>query len=581
MQDDQLLTLCLECWSDIHVALLGFTNLTTSVANVKSENILYVASEKSYYTVKGTGANDHWGHPDWIKKNADAEYKIYIRRTAKDTGKVLNSIGSDDSNVKVDFNKTYDKVTVTVPGSYNWGDYRHDGSHDFTLKFDASKGAVVIDKGQALVNSETAWKSIGDKGDGTTAKDQRTANTKYDDTRNGTSNLEDDSKAEYNVQMNEHDQWVAGETSFFVLGGELYIYDELTGEQTRVTGEGNSFTNSNWGEIKSKQAEIDVFDAAQESVRTYRLELVVGAKSNANSILSLKVGETAATIDGTNITATLPADSEKEQALAIEVSPMATVTVNGAAYLSTLPIDLSEPATIVVTAEDGTEATYTLTVTFSDDTPDPEKPSDKYTDLDKVTNETMRNKVKAAIDMGIMGSTSTTAYVFAPKADIGRKDIAVIIARADLIASSEDIANAEQADEALKAMYTDGKDAFNDLAKCNDVQKAAIRYCAEKEIVKGDGAGFNPDGKLTREEIAVILTNWTKLDVDKDNVEDTHNIADWNKISNWAKPYVNAVYGKMMNGTGTGFNPKGIVNREQTASVLVDAFGIIYPEFGN
>ena len=213
-------------------------------------------------------------------------------------------------------------------------------------------------------------------------------------------------------------------------------------------------------------------------------------------------------------------------------------------------------------------------------TPD-DKPSDKYTDLDKVTNDTMRDKVKAAIDMGIMGSTSSTAYVFAPKADIGRKDIAVIIARADLIASSEDIANAEQADEALKAMYTDGKDAFNDLAKCNDVQKAAIRYCAEKEIVKGDGASFNPDGKLTREEIAIILTNWTKLDVDNNNVENTNNIADWNKISNWAKPYVNAVYGKMMNGTGTGFNPKGIVNREQTASVLVDAFGIIYPEFGN
>lgn len=569
VQDNQALTGATGMYN--YSSSRGFSNLTTSVANVKSENILYVASEKSYYTVKGTGANDHWGHPDWIKKNADAEYKIYIRRTTKDTGKVLNSIGSDDSNVKVDFNKTYDKVTVTVPGSYNWGDYRHDGSHDFTLKFDASKGAVVIDKGQALVNKTVAEDSIED-------------GKKYDDERNGTEDpaLESDSKAEYNVQMNEHDQWVAGETSFFVLGGELYIYDELTGEQTRVTGEGNSFTNSNWGEIKSKQAEIDVFDAAQESVRTYRLELVVGAKSNANSILSLKVGETAATIDGTNITATLPADSEKEQTLAIEVSPMATVTVNGAAYLNTLPIDLSEPATIVVTAEDGTEATYTLTVTFSDDTPDPEKPSDKYTDLDKVTNDTMRDKVKAAIDMGIMGSTSSTAYVFAPKADIGRKDIAVIIARADLIASSEDIANAEQADEALKAMYTDGKDAFNDLAKCNDVQKAAIRYCAEKEIVKGDGAGFNPDGKLTREEIAVILTNWTKVEVDKNNTENVNKIADWNEISNWAKPYVNAVYAnKLMNGKGTGFDPKGTVNREQTASVLVDAFGIIYPEFGN
>lgn len=306
--------------------------------------------------------------------------------------------------------------------------------------------------------------------------------------------------------------------------------------------------------------------------------------SNDATLSSVKVGEYTAEKKSDSEYAVTVAEGTDVTKLALTLtttdSNVKSITVNGAAYTEGMTVDLTDKATIVVTAEDGTEATYTLTATVDGTTPD-DKPSDKYTDLDKVTNDTMRDKVKAAIDMGIMGSTSSTAYVFAPKADIGRKDIAVIIARADLIASSEDIANAEQADEALKAMYTDGKDAFNDLAKCKDVQKAAIRYCAEKEIVKGDGASFNPDGKLTREEIAVILTNWTKLDVDKDNVEDTHNIADWNKISNWAKPYVNAVYGKMMNGTGTGFNPKGIVNREQTASVLVDAFGIIYPEFGN
>ena len=306
--------------------------------------------------------------------------------------------------------------------------------------------------------------------------------------------------------------------------------------------------------------------------------------SNDATLSSVKVGEYTAEKKSDSEYAVTVAEGTDVTKLALTLtatdSNVKSITVNGTAYTEGMTVDLTDKVTIVVTAEDGTEATYTLTATVDGSTP-VEKPSDKYTDLDKVTNNTMRDKVKAAIDMGIMGSTSSTAYVFAPKANIGRKDIAVIIARADLIASSEDIANAEQADEALKAMYTDGNSAFNDLARCKDVQKAAIRYCAEKEIVKGDGASFNPDGKLTREEIAVILTNWTKLDVDNNNVENTNNIADWNRISNWAKPYVNAVYGKMMNGTGTGFNPKGIVNREQTASVLVDAFGIIYPEFGN
>lgn len=558
-QDSQLMAQGNASWSDKQDTILGFTGLTTSPSTAKSDNILYVASEKSFYTVKGTGTNDHWMHPSWIRKNADAEYKIYIRRTAKDTGKVLNSIDSDDSNVKVDFNKTYDKVTVTVPGSYNWGDYRHDGSHDFTLKFDASKGAVVIDKGQALVNKTVAEDSIED-------------GKKYDDDRNGTTSaaLETNSQTEYNVQMNEHDQWVAGKTSFFVLGGELYIYDELTGEQTRVTGEGNSFTNSNWGEIKSKQAEIDVFDAAQESVRTYRLELVVGAKSNANSILSLKVGETAATIDGTNITATLPADSEKEQALAIEVSPMATVTVNGAAYLSTLPIDLSEPATIVVTAEDGTEATYTLTVAFSDvpgPGPDDGKPSDKY-DLSDVYSGHLED-VKKAIDMGLMSGTGA-AGKFSPKGKIARQDFALIIARADMKAEDPD---AEDIDALLREKYAGAEEAFNDISGLNDTQKAAVAHCKENGIISGnDKGGFDPKGDVTRQHAAVMIAGWCGLE--HDDTANTNNIKDWNNVANWAKPYVNAVYkAGLMSGTGSdNFSPLVNLERQQAATVLVGAY---------
>ena len=379
------------------------------------------------------------------------------------------------------------------------------------------------------------------------------------------------------------------EKSTVVNGQRTWVGKDDTSAKFKVADGKLYFNNEQVTLTDGRIIHFTVVAENGTSTGEYEFVVVEGEASKDATLKSVKVDDKVSfTQDGDKFIVDDLSENENYDVTKLPVvietnDPGATVTVDGKDYIPEVTtIDLSEGKTaeVVVTAADEvTTATYTLSM--KDGSAPVEKPSDKYTDLDKVTNDTMRDKVKAAIDMGIMGSTSSTAYVFAPKADIGRKDIAVIIARADLIASSEDIANAEQADEALKAMYTDGKDAFNDLAKCNDVQKAAIRYCAEKEIVKGDGASFNPDGKLTREEIAVILTNWTKLDVDKDNVEDTHNIADWNKISNWAKPYVNAVYGKMMNGTGTGFNPKGIVNREQTASVLVDAFGIIYPEFGN
>ncbi|WP_166545061.1 cadherin-like beta sandwich domain-containing protein, partial [Acutalibacter sp. 1XD8-36] len=139
--------------------------------------------------------------------------------------------------------------------------------------------------------------------------------------------------------------------------------------------------------------------------------------SNDATLSSVKVGEYTAEKKSDSEYAVTVAEGTDVTKLALTLtatdSNVKSITVNGAAYTEGMTVDLTDKATIVVTAEDGTEATYTLTATVDGTTP-AEKPSDKYTDLDKVTNDTMRDKVKAAIDMGIMGSTSSTAYVFAP-----------------------------------------------------------------------------------------------------------------------------------------------------------------------
>ena len=566
---------------------LGFKDLTTSAGSATKYNTLYVYSEAKYYAGDRTPTAADIDY-DWLNANAVA-YKMYVVKGTENTGRTLTGVEATNGATAV-FRNTYDDIKLTVPGSYNWTAYRKDNSKDFKLKFSTSTGALVIDKGQYEANEDIAAASIDDTTapNGTvTAVDS--GNTKYDNSRNGTKTaptasglVESAVAAEYKKQLNLHNQ-IDDETTFFVMDGELYIYDELTGKETRVTGVGDNFTNSNWGEIKTKQAEIQVYNAAQRSSMNYRLDLVVDAKSNSNQITSLKVGETSATISGSEIAVTMPADSEKEQALTIEHNG-AAVAVNGERYLESLPVDLTKPVTIVVTAEDGTEATYTLTVTFSDDTPDPDKPSSKFEDLDKVTNDTMRDFVKRAIDMGIMGSTSTTANVFSPKAIVSRKDFAVIIARADLMANNEDITNTKEADERLEELYG-GEDAFDDIANINPVQKAAIKYCTEKSYISGDGKGsFNPNGSIERQAAAIILAKWRGLEVDEENTENVNNVKDWKNVANWAKPYVNAVMADgLMSGTGNGnFTPageKGTVNREQTAVMLVKVFDKKYPSF--
>lgn len=85
-------------------------------------------------------------------------------------------------------------------------------------------------------------------------------------------------------------------------------------------------------------------------------------------------------------------------------------------------------------------------------------------------------------------------------------------------------------------------------------------------IIQGDGIGVNPEGNITREEMAKILVEIYESEVSYIQLpEETASILDEDQISDWAKEYIEKAYQlELLNGMPDGsFAPKENMLREQ------------------
>ena len=542
---------------------IEFKDLTPVGTAARDKNVLYAVSERAYWgNFSGSAPTTLAG----MKTYATA-YNVHIERTAaNDTIRDLAGVTTDDAaKATVNFDHEYGMIDIEVPESTNWSDgYRADDSRDFKLNFTKTTGALIIDKGQHDENNKTAGSTADTNGAGVT-------DGRYAGKVAPTEIV--DALAEYKFQLNERDQ-ITDDTTFFVLNGELWIYDPLTGYETQVTGIGGDFTNDNWATIKTKQAEIQVYDEDQNDMITYRLNLKVGpsqATSGDATLSSVTVNGYTAVKSGNDYTVTVPEDTDLTAAaltLAATDSKVKSITVNGATYSGGMTLDLSKAATIVVTAENGKTETYTLTAKTGDVTPPKpdEKPSDKYTDI---PNDVMGESIKKAIDEGIMVGTSATK--FSPNMTVSRWQFALLIARADLRIKNSAITNADEADAELLKQYS-GTPKFSD-AKKEPLYNAAIEYCNKNGIIDGKGNNkFDPNGNVTRLEAARMISDWTGI-TDATKTENTNGVKDWNKV-NWGKEYVNAVYdaGFITGYPNGNFGPKDNLKRSQAAVIIMKAY---------
>ena len=74
--------------------------------------------------------------------------------------------------------------------------------------------------------------------------------------------------------------------------------------------------------------------------------------------------------------------------------------------------------------------------------------------------------------------------------------------------------------------------AYTDVTAEHNEEAIAVMEAAG--IMEGDGKGFNPDNKVTRNEMAVVMANLAGL-----KLNGSHPFTD---VPNWADKYVGALY---------------------------------------
>lgn len=142
---------------------------------------------------------------------------------------------------------------------------------------------------------------------------------------------------------------------------------------------------------------------------------------------------------------------------------------------------------------------------------------------------------------------------FKPNNDITRAEFIALIAKY----------------EKVKAVntHTDFKDVSS-----QKWYSAYVKWAKDNNIVSGDGSGlFNPERKISREEVAVIMANYIKFKTGKDipSVQNTKFIDDKN-ISTWAKSSVNYLSEiSLINGkNNNNFAAKDNTTRAETSAIL-------------
>ncbi len=176
-------------------------------------------------------------------------------------------------------------------------------------------------------------------------------------------------------------------------------------------------------------------------------------------------------------------------------------------------------------------------------------PSAKFADI---TTHWAKESIDYAVGRGLLSGTAET--IFAPDTAMTRGMLVTALGR---------LANVDT------KVYT--TNSFTDV-KADSAFRPYIEWAYKKGVVQGTGNGkFEPDRAVTREEIAVIFSNYAKTTGYTLPVTRTAaTYADASGIGSTYKTAVTAMQqaGIMMGGSGNKFNPKSSATRAEVSSML-------------
>lgn len=121
--------------------------------------------------------------------------------------------------------------------------------------------------------------------------------------------------------------------------------------------------------------------------------------------------------------------------------------------------------------------------------------------------------------------------------------------------------------------------SFSDV-KANAWYYSAVQAASKAGLVEGTGGDrFDPNGAITREQMAVMLTRaWEATNGELTSGSDLSNFRDQGSISDWAARAMSiAVDQKWMQGKGDGvLAPKSLATRAESAQMLLNLFAHLY-----
>lgn len=161
-------------------------------------------------------------------------------------------------------------------------------------------------------------------------------------------------------------------------------------------------------------------------------------------------------------------------------------------------------------------------------------------------------------DAGLMVGKSTVS--FAPNDKMTRKEFVAVLGRL------------------VETDFDEYEFTFNDVNANNPSQAWFAKYAywaAENKIMVGDGRNFNPDSRITREEIAAILIRLSNyLNVQMLEIQSPITFADARSISSWAKDDMakaqrcGIIFGEP-SGNRYYAKPKDNATRAQVAAMII------------
>jgi hypothetical protein len=181
-----------------------------------------------------------------------------------------------------------------------------------------------------------------------------------------------------------------------------------------------------------------------------------------------------------------------------------------------------------------------------------EKTEEKKTDFTDISEHWAREYIVKSAEMGLFSGVEKN--IFAPDANTTRAMFVTVLGR---------LAGA--------SAITSGSISFNDV-NSDDYFAPYVKWAVENGIASGVGDNcFAPNEDITREQVAVMLCNFTQNnDIELKKVYKAE-FTDSDNISTWAEDSVKALAeaGIISGRSNSFFDPKGTATRAEIATMLV------------